>query len=76
MSKKERIKAKLDLLKVLIVAILTAFFGIISFTAIHYKTLDYVLSICVTAGIVILLLILVYLGIDFNRELNKLEKEE
>lgn len=57
MSKKERIKAKLDLLKVLIVAILTAFFGIISFTAIHYKTLDYVLSICVTVGIVILLLI-------------------
>ncbi len=76
MSKKERIKAKLDLLKVLIVAILTAFFGIISFATIHYKTLDYVLSICVTAGIVILLLILVYLGIDFNRELNKLEKEE
>lgn len=76
MSRADRIKAKLDLLKLLIIAILTALFGVVGFAVTHYKTLDFVLSLMVSLGIIVLLLALVYLGIDFNKKLNELEKEK
>ena len=72
MSRADRIKAKLDLLKLLIIAILTALFGVVGFAVTHYKTLDFVLSFMV--WIIVLLLALVTLGIDFNKELDKKEK--
>ncbi len=76
MSRADRIKAKLDLLKLLIIVLLTALFGVVGFAVTHYKTLDFVLSLMVSLGIIVLLLALVYLGIDFNKKLNELEKEK
>lgn len=76
MSRADRIKAKLDLLKLLIIAILTALFGVVGFAVTHYKTLDFVLSLMVSLGIIVLLSALVYLSINFNKELDKLEKEK
>lgn len=75
MGRADKIKTKLDLLKLLIVTMLTALFGIIGFVAVNYKTLDLTLSIGAILGIIVLSLVLVYLGRDFNKELNKLEKE-
>ncbi|ARJ57045.1 hypothetical protein CCUN_1458 [Campylobacter cuniculorum DSM 23162 = LMG 24588] len=52
----------------------SALFGVVGFALIHYKTLDFVLSLMV--WIIVLLLALVYLSINFNKELDKLEKEK
>ncbi|WP_276882349.1 hypothetical protein [Campylobacter cuniculorum] len=47
----------------------SALFGIVGFVVTHYKTLDFVLSLMV--WIIVLLLALVTLSIDFNKEFDK-----
>lgn len=47
MSKKERLQARLDYLKALIIAFLVALFGIFGYTAVNYKEIDLVLGICI-----------------------------
>lgn len=76
MSRKDRIKAKLDLLKLLIVAFLTALFGVVSFTALNYKNFDLLLTVLVLLGTFSLIIALAYFVKDFNRHLDELEKEK
>lgn len=74
MSKKERVKTKLGLLKVLIIAVLTALFSVMGYVGIHYKKLDLVIAINSSAAIIALILIITYLLHLFGKELDKLEK--
>ena len=74
MSKKERIKSKIDLLKTFIVACLTALFGVVSFTALSYDIITRAKLILAIGGIVILVVALVYFLYLYNKELDRLEK--
>lgn len=76
MSKKEKIKAKLDLFKTLIVTLLTALFGILGYAVLNYQNFTKVISVAVAIGIFVLLLGLILLAKQFSIELDKLEKEE
>lgn len=75
MSKKQKIKVKLDTLKTLIVVFMTALFGVFGYGVIHYKDLDLVLSIAVGVATVLLISTLCYLGMLFGKEFEKLEKK-
>lgn len=74
MSKKERVKAKLDLLKVLIIAVLTALFGAVSFIGLNYDNIARDKLIFAFFGVIILLCMLAYFGFHFSKELDRLEK--
>ncbi len=74
MSKKERVKSKIDLLKTFIVACLTALFGVVSFTALSYDIITRAKLILAIGGIVILVVALVYFLYLYNKELDRLEK--
>lgn len=76
MSKKEKIKALIDFYKAIIIAFMTALFGVLGYTFINYK--DYtiwdtaIIFLCLF-GIITALVIFVRL---FIGEINKLEKEK
>lgn len=74
MSKKERVKSKIDLLKTFIVACLTALFGVVSFTALYYDTITRAKLCLAIGGIVILLVALAYFLYSYGKELDRLEK--
>lgn len=74
MSKKDRVKTKLDLLKSLILGFMTALFGVGGYTFANRNELhliDYA-----TIGIVscILVGLICWCGFSFKKELDKLEK--
>ena len=74
MSKKERVKTKLDLLKAFIMACVAALFGVMSFTAIYYDEISTIKLYLSIGGAVLLLLFLVLFLYLFSKELDKLEK--
>lgn len=76
MSKKERIKVMLDMLKAVIIAFLTALFGLFGYAVIHYENLDMIRAIGVAFGAIILIIFLIISIILFFKELDKLEKEQ
>ncbi len=76
MSKKERIKTTLDLLKSLLIAFLVGLFGIISYTFVHFEELTKT-----KVGLILIALILVVLFISaiiklIIKKLDELEKED
>lgn len=74
MSKKEKIKLELDIIKALILACLTAIFGIFGYSVINYKHIDLVQGSCIVAGLVILFVILYILARIVIKDLNKIEE--
>ena len=76
MSKKEKIKVLIDFYKAIIIAFMTALFGVLGYTFINYKDYGFwetaIVALCVV-GIIATLTVLVSL---FVKEVNKLEKEE
>lgn len=74
MSKKERLQARLDYLKALIIAFLVALFGIFGYTATHYKEIDLVLGVCIAIGIIVLLCGIYVANRAFNKRLDDLEE--
>lgn len=72
MSKKERLQARLDYLKALIIAFLVALFGIFGYTATHYKEIDLVLGVSI--GIIVLLCGIYVANKAFNKRLDDLEE--
>ena len=76
MSRKEKIKAKIDLFKTLIVTTLTALFGVLSYAVLNYQSFDMIISVSIAVGVLILMFGLVFLAKSFSKELDNLEKEE
>lgn len=76
MSKKESVKAMLDMLKALILACLTALFGVFGYSVINYDNLTWVIGIFVTIGVVILVTLLYIFVKQFFKYLDELEKME
>lgn len=74
MSKKERVKTMLDFLKAIIIAFLTALFGVFGYAIVNYERLDLVRSLGVGLGAVVLIGCLGVAMVAFFKELNKLEK--
>lgn len=62
------------MLKVLIVAVLTALFGIFGFIGLHYNDFDLILGCSVVVAIIALSVAICFLVLEFNKELDKLEK--
>ena len=76
MSRKEKIKAKIDLFKTLIVTTLTALFGVLSYAVLNYQSFDMIISVAVAMSVLILMFGLIFLAKSFSKELDNLEKEE
>lgn len=74
MSKKERVKTMLDFLKAIIIAFLTALFGVFGYAIVNYERLDLVRALGVGFGAVVLIGCLGVALVAFFKELNKLEK--
>lgn len=76
MSKKEKIRALIDFYKAIIIAFMTALFGVLGYTFINYKyyTIYDTLAVflCIL-GIISALVVFVRL---FLKEIDKLEKEK
>ncbi|MCI5969434.1 hypothetical protein [Helicobacter sp.] len=53
MSKKDKIKLEVDFLKALLLAFLTAIFGIFGYSVINYNEIDLIRGIFITLGIVL-----------------------
>lgn len=70
----EILKIKLDLLKSLILAFITALFGIFGYALINYKKLDFVLSLGIIVGLLILILFLIFAILQFFKYLKELER--
>lgn len=71
MSQKEHIKAEIDVLKALILAFLTAIFGIFGFTLINYQKINLLQGIGIIIGLFFAVLYLIAKRIIKN--LNQLE---
>lgn len=76
MSRKERTKTMLDMLKAVIIAFLTALFGLFGYAVINYEKLDMVRALGVVFGAVVLIGCLALSVVLFFRELDELEKME
>ena len=74
MSKKERVKTKLDLLKAFIMTCIAALFGVMSFTAMYYDEISPIKLYLSIGGAVLLILFLVLFLFLFGKEIDKLEK--
>lgn len=74
MSKKDRIKTKLDLLKSLILGFMTALFGVGGYTFAHRNELNYIDYIVIGIVAMILVGLICWCGFSFKKELDKLEK--
>lgn len=76
MSRKERVKTMLDMLKAIIIAFLTALFGLFGYAVINYEKLDMVRALGVVFGAIILIVFLILSIALFFKELDELEKME
>ncbi|EAH5887194.1 hypothetical protein K8T27_000572 [Campylobacter upsaliensis] len=71
MSKKERIKLEIDVLKALMLAFLTALFGIFGFCVLNYSRIDWIQALFIVLG-VIFACILLY---AFSKRIYKILKQ-
>ncbi len=76
LSRKERIKLEIDVLKVLIVALLTAIFGVFGFLTINYLKVDFTQGIIISVGLAVLLSILLILSRRLLADLDEVEEME
>lgn len=59
MSRKERVKTMLDMLKAIIIAFLTALFGLFGYAVINYEKLDMIRALGVGFGAIVLIVFLI-----------------
>ena len=76
MSKKEKIKIEIDILKAIIILCLTALFGIFGYSVVHYQTIDIVQGISIIAGIAILIFACFLLAKRMYKNLKEIEELE
>lgn len=72
MCKKEKIKIMLDFYKSIILALLTALFGVLGYTFINYKNYSYIDIFIVIISISILFISLMIFVIIFLKEAKRL----
>lgn len=58
MSQKERIKLEIDVLKALILAFLTALFGIFGYCVLNYSNIDWIQALFIALGVVVSFIVL------------------
>ena len=76
MSQKERIKLEIDILKALIIAFLTAIFGIFGYAVMSYEKINTFQGICILIGLTLLFGVLYALAKRVIKDLNKMEELE
>ncbi len=76
MSKKERLKIRLDYLKTLIFTCLVGIFGMIGYVAVNFDNISRKLGIAIFAGFVLLGLIVFFANRAFDKRLDELEEME
>lgn len=76
MSKKEKIKVKLDMLKTMIMTFITTLFGVLGYTILNYEIFNKIITISVLIAIALLILGVLILAKEFKKELKRLEEEE
>lgn len=76
MSKKERIKLEIDILKALMLAFLTAIFGIFGFTLMNYQRINLLQAMGIFVGLILLFGVLYILAKRMILNLNKIEELE
>ena len=76
MSKKERVNSTITFLIALIIAVLTALFGVVGFAVVNHNTLnnDRVIFWSVIVGAVLLIVGLIILSLWMAKNLKRLEK--
>lgn len=68
MSRKERVKTTIDILKAIILALMTALFGIFGYIVVHLYSLKLMQVLMIVGGVVILA-IFFYLAIKYLKKL-------
>ena len=76
MSQKERIKLEIDILKALILAFLTAIFGIFGYTLINYAKIDILQGIGGFVGLIIIFVALYFVVKRIIKNLKQIEELE
>ncbi len=76
MSRKERLKVRLDFLKTLIFTCLAGIFGIVSYVAINFDDISLKLGVASFIGFVLLGLIVFFANRAFDKRLDELEEME
>lgn len=68
MSRKERVKTTIDILKAVILALMTALFGIFGYIVVHLYSLKLMQVLIIVCGVVILA-VFFYLAIKYLKKL-------
>ncbi len=76
LSTKEKIKAKIDIVKALLLSFMAALFGIFGYVVTQYEQLDTFRIITILIGVILLVLAILWCGHILKIELDKLEREE
>lgn len=76
MSQKERIKLEIDILKALILAFLTAIFGIFSYALINYANINLLQGIGGFIGLIIIFIALYFVVKRIIKNLKQIEELE
>lgn len=76
MSRKERIKLEIDILKALILAFLTAIFGIFGYCVLNYSRINWIQGMFIALGLITAFIFLYILGRRVYKILKQIEELE
>jgi positive regulator of sigma E activity len=76
MAQKERIKLEIDVLKALMLAFLTAIFGIFGYCVLNYSRIDWIQAIFIALGITASFIVLYALTKRIYKILKQIEELE
>ena len=74
MSRKERIKLEIDILKMLIIAFLSAIFGIFGYCVLNYSHINLIQSLFIALGIILSFIALFLLSKRIYKILKEIEE--
>ncbi|MGX3011443.1 hypothetical protein ACWIUD_07790 [Helicobacter sp. 23-1044] len=74
MSRKERVKVRLDYLKTLIFTCIAGVFGIVGYVAVNFDNISLKFGITALIGFLLLGLIIFFANRAFNKKLDELER--
>ncbi|MDE7447569.1 MAG: hypothetical protein K2M51_00760 [Helicobacter sp.] len=75
MGKKDKIQAKIDIIKALLLSFMAALFGIFGYVVTQNEQLTAFRIVCVVIGVLFLVAAILLCGRTLKAELDKLEKE-
>ena len=76
MSKKDRCKSEIDILKTCLLTILSAIFGIFAYCVIHYHQINLLQSVSIGVGLLILFVFLFFVVKRIIKNLKDIEDFE